>query len=117
MKPNASCGTGFCHTGANDWRCSGVGPYSRSAARCFGVLYPLCEARPYSGKTAIPLAHHAVAFDLGQNRRGCNRGRKRVAVNDGLLRHLAIEAHGIDQQMIGCGSRRITASRMATRDA
>ena len=38
MKANASCGTGFCHTGANDCRCSGVGPNSRSAARCFGVL-------------------------------------------------------------------------------
>jgi len=33
MKANASCGTGFCHTGANDWRCNGLGPCSRSAAR------------------------------------------------------------------------------------
>lgn len=38
MKAKASWGTGFCHTGANDWRCSGVGPSSRSAARCLGVL-------------------------------------------------------------------------------
>jgi hypothetical protein len=38
MNPNASCGAGFCHTGANDWRCSGVGPCSRRAARCRGVL-------------------------------------------------------------------------------
>jgi len=40
MKANASCGTGFCHTGANDCRCNGVGPSSRKAARCLGVLYP-----------------------------------------------------------------------------
>ena len=33
-----SCSSGLLHTGANDWRCSGVGPYSNSAAKCCGVL-------------------------------------------------------------------------------
>ena len=35
---NTSCSTGLLHTGANDWRCSGVGPYFSNAARCWGVL-------------------------------------------------------------------------------
>src|SRR5579859_1152380 len=51
IKANASCGTGFCHTGANDCLCRGVGPNSRSTARCLGVLYPLCDAKPYAGNT------------------------------------------------------------------
>jgi len=38
MNAKASCGTGFCHTGANDCRCNAVGPSSRSTARCLGVL-------------------------------------------------------------------------------
>lgn len=46
MKPSTSCGTGFIHTGANDCRCRGDGPCSRSAAMWCGVLYPLLEARP-----------------------------------------------------------------------
>src|ERR1700691_6659745 len=45
-----TCSTGLLHTGANDCRCSGVGPYFSRAARCCGVPYPLCEAKPDSGK-------------------------------------------------------------------
>src|SRR5947209_1213421 len=33
IKANASWGTGFCQTGAKDWRGSGGGPSSRRAAR------------------------------------------------------------------------------------
>jgi hypothetical protein len=33
-----SCSTGELHTGANDCRCNGVGPYCCKAARCCGVL-------------------------------------------------------------------------------
>src|SRR5215813_9648377 len=36
MNAKTSCGTLDIQTGANDSRCSGVGPYSRSAARCLG---------------------------------------------------------------------------------
>ena len=46
MNPNTSCGIGALHTGANDCRCSGEGPCSRSAARWRGVPYPLFDARP-----------------------------------------------------------------------
>src|SRR4029077_20009455 len=49
----------------------------------------------------IPLADHAVTVDLGQYRCGGDGSGECVAVNDGLLWHLAIEAHGIDKEIIG----------------
>src|SRR6476646_8864421 len=46
MNLRTSCGEGAIHTGANDWRCSGEGPYLRRFAMWCGVLYPLFDARP-----------------------------------------------------------------------
>src|SRR5580692_933818 len=63
----------------------------------------LVRRQAVDGENWIPFAHHPIAFDLGQNRRSGNRGGKSVAVDDGSLRQLAIEAHRVNQQMVRAG--------------
>src|ERR1041384_3385176 len=117
MKANTSCGVGAFHTGANDCRCNGEGPYWRKAARCLGVLYPLFEARPYMGNTGSQAA--------------IKRSRSTLAMIDAA----AMETDSASPWMIACcdwqqssfnastnrwsasGFSMDTASRMATREA
>ena len=77
----------------------------------------LVRSQTILGKHGIPLAHHSVAFDFGKNRSRRNRSRKRIPVDDGFLRQIAIQPQRIDQKMIRRRRSRITASRMASRDA
>src|SRR5580700_12180314 len=54
---------------------------------------PLVRSQAIFREDRIPLAHHAVALDLGQNRSRRDRGGERIAVNNRPLRQFAIEAH------------------------
>jgi hypothetical protein len=63
----------------------------------------LVGSEPVYRKHRIPFANHAIAFDLGQDGSGSDGRRKRITMNDGLLRQFAIQAYGIDQQMVGAG--------------
>jgi len=65
----------------------------------------------------IPLAHHAITLDLGQNRCSSNRSRERVAMDDCPLRSSQSRRSASISKWSGPGSRRMTASRIATREA
>ncbi len=51
----------------------------------------------------VPFHDHAVALDLGQDGRSGDRGRQGIAVNDRLLRKVAVEAQRVHQQVVGSG--------------
>src|SRR5580700_12047911 len=46
----------------------------------------LVRSQAVLGEDRVPLAHHAVAFDFGQNRSRRNRGRKCIPMDDRQLR-------------------------------
>src|ERR1700692_2586169 len=73
-------------------------------AQCREVLrgaIAFIGAQAVGWKDWVPFADHVVTMDFGQNGRRRDGSGQRVAVNDGLLRHLAIEAHSIDKKIIG----------------
>ena len=69
------------------------------------------------GKDLVPHAHAGVAIDLGDDGGGRDGVAARVALDQGTLGQGKVDRNGIDQQEIGRRARRLTASRMATRDA
>ena len=103
MKLKTSCGTGALHTGANDCRCNGEGPCSRSAPRCGGCRIPYSTPDDTWGRPGPRRRSCGHAFDLRENRRGGDRGGECVAMNDRLLRKITIDPHGVDQKMVCCG--------------
>lgn len=54
-------------------------------------------------KDRIPGRDHAIAFDFGDDRGGGDGGRERVAMNNVSLGKVAIEFHGVDQEIAGGG--------------
>src|SRR5271156_4279292 len=75
----------------------------------------LMRSQAVLGEDRIPLAHHAVALHLGENRSRRDRSGKRITMNDGLLGKRTIQANGIDQKMVR--SRLKPHHRLAHRDA
>ena len=51
----------------------------------------------------VELAHEAVAIDLGDDGGGGDGDGKRVAVDDTGLRAGVVNAHGVDEEMVGRG--------------
>src|SRR5258708_22262473 len=56
------------------------------------------------GKDRVPFADHAVTLDFGKDGRGGDRHRQSIAVNDGMLRNIEIEFHGINEQVVRRGT-------------
>ena len=63
----------------------------------------LIGGQSVNGKHRVPLPDHAIALNLSQDRGRSDGCGKRVAVNDGPLRQIAVQPQRIDQQMVGAG--------------
>ena len=101
MNSSTSCGADDVHTGANESRCSGVGPFSRSTLEMLGRAVALVRGQPVFGIDRVPGADHRVPLDLRDDGGRGNRGRQRIAMDDRRLCALEVDAHGVDQQVVG----------------
>src|SRR5580704_12255002 len=66
----------------------------------FGRAVALVGRQPVLRKDRVPRADHCVALDLGDDGSCGDRGRQGVAMNDGSLPAIVVDAERVDQQMV-----------------
>ena len=87
-------------------------------AAMLGRGVALVRGEAVAGVDGVELAHQAVAVDLGDDGGGGDGERERVAVEEACLRAGMVEAHGVDEEVVGReGEATATAASMAMRVA
>ena len=67
----------------------------------FGGAVALVAGEPVAGVDKVELAQQRVPRGLGEDRRGGDRARERVAVHEVALRQRQVDGGGVDEQEVG----------------
>ena len=71
-------------------------------AAVFGCGIAFVRSETVLGVEHVEFAHEGVTMDLGDDRGGGDGERERVAVEDAGLGAGMIDAHGVNEQVVGC---------------